>query len=47
MGYERTLFLSHVEGSVVDSFVLFCGHFEGVDNLDLTAILCAEESTED
>jgi hypothetical protein len=32
---------------VIDSFALFCGYFEGVDNLDLTAILGAEKSTED
>jgi hypothetical protein len=39
------LFLSHIEGTVIDSFTLFYGYFEGVDNLDLTAILGAEEST--
>jgi len=42
--HGRTLLLSHVEGVMIDPFSLFHCDFEGVDNLDLTAILCSEES---
>ena len=32
---------------MIDPFALFQGHFESVDNLDLTTILSPKESTED
>jgi hypothetical protein len=41
------LFLSYIEISVINLAVaLLYGDFEGVDNLDLTAILSAKKSTE-
>lgn len=45
--HGRTLFLSDVEGPMINLFALLQGYFEGVDNLDLTAILSPEESAKD
>ena len=32
---------------MIDLFALIYGHFEGIDNLDLTSILSPKESTKD
>jgi hypothetical protein len=46
-GHVRTLFLSHVEGRMIDIFALFDSYFEGVNNFDLATILSSKESTKD